>query len=165
MDTVLRALVIYVLIVVLMRLSGKRTMSQLTAVDFVLLLIISEATQQALLGDDFSLTTGALVITTLVFLDRFFDALKFRFKGVSRVIEGTPLVVVEHGKPLSHRLRKEHIDVDDVLAAARANHGLLRMEQIEYAILETSGGISVIPAAPADTASTTADGSRDQHRG
>ena len=145
MDAVLRALVIYAFIVVVMRLSGKRTMSQLTAVDFVLLLIISEATQQALLGDDFSLTTSALVITALVFIDRFVDFMKFRFKGVSKVVEGTPLVVVEHGKPLTHRLRKEHIDVDDVLAAARANHGLHRIDQIDYAILETSGGISVIP--------------------
>lgn len=146
MDTVLRAVVIYLLIVVLLRLSGKRTMSELTTVDLVLLLIVSEATQQALLGDDFSLTTAALVITTLVLLDRCADIVKFRSNLFSRLMDGTPLVLVQHGKPIESRLKKEHIDIDDVLSAARMKQGLLTLEQIDFAILESSGGISIIPA-------------------
>lgn len=146
MDTVIRALIIYLLIVVLFRLSGKRTMSELTTIDLVMLLIVSEATQQALLGDDFSLTTAALVITTLVLLDRLGDILKFRFKAVGRVIQGTPLVLVQHGKPIRYRLKKEHVSVDDILNAARTKQGVLALEDIDYAILEPSGGISIIPA-------------------
>jgi uncharacterized membrane protein YcaP (DUF421 family) len=145
-DIVLRALVIYLIVLLLFRLSGKRTLAQVTTMDLVLLLIISEATQQALLGDDYSITTAALAILTLVFLDRMFDLLKFRFTGFSRLAEGTPLVLVEHGTPMQERLRKEHISTDDILAAARKSQGLLRMDQIEYAVLESSGGISIIAA-------------------
>lgn len=146
MDIVLRALVIYLIILVLFRITGKRTLAQVTTFDLVLLLIISEATQQALLGDDFSVTTAAVAILTLVFLDRMADLLKFRFTAFSRFAEGVPLVLVEHGRPLADRLRKEHISTEDVLTAARKNQGLLRMDQIEYAVLESSGGISIIPA-------------------
>lgn len=147
MDIVVRALAIYLVVVVLFRVTGKRTMAQVTTVDLVLLLIISEATQQALLGDDFSITTAALAIITLVFLDRVADLLKFRSRKISRLIEGAPVVLVEHGKPVQRRLRKEHISVDDVLAVARNQQGLLRLDQIEYAILESSGGISIIPTS------------------
>ena len=150
MDTVIRTLAIYLIIVVLFRVTGKRTMSQVTTVD-LLLLVISEATQQALLGNDFSLTTAALVIVTLVFFDRFADLLKFKSKKFSKLVEGAPVVLVAHGRPLEQRLRKEHLNVDDVLAAARSQRGLLRLDQIDYAILEGSGGISIIPAT--DTAS------------
>lgn len=145
MDIVLRALVIYLIVLVLFRITGKRTLTQVTTMDLVLLLIISEATQQALLGDDYSITTAALAILTLVFLDRVADGLKFRFTAFSRLAEGTPLVLVEHGEPMEERLRKEHISPDDILAAARKKQGLLRMDQIEYAVLESSGGISIIP--------------------
>jgi uncharacterized membrane protein YcaP (DUF421 family) len=143
-DIVLRALVIYLIVLLLFRLTGKRTLAQVTTMDLVLLLIISEATQQALLGDDYSITTAALAILTLVFLDRMFDMLKFRFTGFSRLAEGAPLVLVEHGKPMQDQLHKEHISTDDILAAARKKQGLLRMDQIEYAVLESSGGISII---------------------
>ncbi|CAM3008105.1 YetF domain-containing protein [Saccharomonospora xinjiangensis] len=149
MDVVIRALAIYLVIVALFRITGKRTMAQVTTVDLVLLLIISEATQQALLGDDFSITTAALAIITLVFLDRVADLLKFRSRKVNRLIEGAPIVLVERGQPMRERLRKEHISVEDILAAARAQQGLLRLDQIDYAILESSGGISIIPVTPA----------------
>lgn len=145
MDIILRALVIYLILMVLFRLSGKRTLSQVTTFDLVLLLIISEATQQALLGDDFSITTAALAVLTLVSLDRVADLLKSRSTAFSRLAEGAPLVLVEHGRPLQERLRKEHISTDDILASARKSQGLLRMDQIEYAVLESSGGISIIP--------------------
>lgn len=146
MDIVVRALVIYLVIVVLFRITGKRTMAQVTTVDLVLLLIISEATQQALLGDDYSITTAVLAIVTLVVLDRAADLVKFKSKKFSRLVEGSPVVLVERGRPLEHRLRKEHISVEDVLAVARSRQGLLRLDQIDYAILESSGGISIIPA-------------------
>lgn len=147
MDTVLRTFAIYLIILVLLRLTGKRALAQVTTLDLILLLVISEATQQALLGDDNSVTTAGIVITALVFFDRTADYLQYRFKGVSRLIEGVPVLLVEHGKPLENRLRKEHMTIEDLLTAARAKQGLLRMEQIEFAILESSGGISIVPAA------------------
>ncbi|MCV4614799.1 DUF421 domain-containing protein, partial [Escherichia coli] len=78
MDTILRTLAIYLFLLVLFRLSGKRTLSELSTFDFILLLIISEATQNALLGEDYSLVTGLTVILTLVMLDLGLSVLKKR---------------------------------------------------------------------------------------
>jgi uncharacterized membrane protein YcaP (DUF421 family) len=148
--TVLTATAVYLAIVVLFRLAGKRTVAQVSTMDLILLLIISEATQQALLGDDFSLTTALLVIVTLVFLDRTADYLRWRFKAVDRITEGMPLVLVDHGKPVKQHLVSQHVTEDDVLAAARDKQGLHSMDQIRYAVLETSGSISIIPATKDD---------------
>ena len=75
MDPVLRALAVYVVLLVIFRLAGKRSMARITTFDLLLLLVVSEATQQALLGDDFSLTNAALVILTLVAVERTADFL------------------------------------------------------------------------------------------
>ena len=145
MDTVFRALTIYVALLVILRASGKRSLSQITIFDFVLLLILGEATQQALIGDDFSTTTGILLIVSLVGIDMTFSFLKEKLPLLDRLIEGLPLVIVEHGRPLRDRMAKSRIDEEDVLAAARELQGLERMDQIKYAVLERSGGITIIP--------------------
>ncbi|MGK5448179.1 DUF421 domain-containing protein [Streptomyces radiopugnans] len=145
METVLRAFVIYLVVLLLMRVAGKRTLANVTTFDLVLLLIISEATQQALLGDDFSLTTAALAITTLIGADRLADYLGFRFPTFNRVTDSVPVVVLENGRVLRHRLDRLHITESDILQAARQNQGLERLDQIKYAVLEKSGGITVIP--------------------
>lgn len=145
MDAVLRAAAIYVVILVILRLSGKRTLSEMTTFNFVLLLIVSEATQQALLGEDFSLTMAALVILTLVAIDRMADFLRYRWKRLDRVTEGIPVLIVERGRPIQEVMDREHVDLEEILQAARETQGLARLDQIEYAVLETSGGISIIP--------------------
>lgn len=145
MDAVLSALAIYVFLLVLFRIGGKRTLGQTTTFDFVLLLIIAETTQQALLGDDFSLTTAFLLITTLIVLDILLSLLKRKWPKLDRLVEGVPMIIVEHGKPLWDRMQKARVDESDVLTAARELQGLKRMDQIEYAVLERSGGISIVP--------------------
>lgn len=145
MDSVLRALAIYGFLLVIFRVAGRRTLSQMTSFDLILLLIVSEATQQALLGDDFSLTNAFLVIATLVGVDIALSILKRRSPHLDRWIDDVPLVIVEHGRPLEDRMRRARVDDADVLEAARASQGLERMEQIKYAVLERSGGISIIP--------------------
>lgn len=145
MDSVLRAMAIYVVLMLLFRLTGKRTLAQVTTFDFVILLIVGEATQQALLGEDFSITHAALVIATLILLDRALDYLGWRFPGFQRKAESRPLVLVEDGKVLHEVLKKEQLDEEDLLGAARQTRGLERMDQIKWAVLETSGGISIIP--------------------
>ena len=109
-----------------------------------MLLIISEATQNALLGADYSITNGFLVILTLVGLNILFSLWKQRSPTIEKLLDGVPTVIVEDGKPLRDRMSKARID-DDVLTAARELQGLERMEQIKYAVLERSGGISIIP--------------------
>lgn len=145
MDAVLRATVIYAVLLVLFRLAGKRSLAQVTTFDLVLLLVISEATQQALLGEDFSITNAVIVVTTLVGLDRLASYLGWRFPRVGKFAESMPMVLVEEGKPIAERLRKVHMSEDDILTEARERFGLLGMDQIRYAVLERSGGISIVP--------------------
>jgi uncharacterized membrane protein YcaP (DUF421 family) len=147
MDAVLRGAAVYLTVFVLFRLSGKRTLAQITTFDFVLLLIISEATQQALLGQDFSLTMAFLVILTMITLDRASDYLGFRFPRFNRLLNDEAVVLVEHGAPHDARLRHLHLSLDDVMEAAREKQGVERVEQIKYAVLERNGSISVIPAS------------------
>lgn len=145
MDAVLRALVIYLVLLVLFRLSGKRALSDVTTFDFVILLIVGEATQQALLGEDFSITQAALVIGTLLALDRLSDYLSWRSGRFERLTESLPVVLVENGRVLEEVLRRTHLSESDVLTAARMRQGLERMDQVKFAVLETSGGISIVP--------------------
>jgi uncharacterized membrane protein YcaP (DUF421 family) len=145
MDSVLRGAAIYFFLLVLFRLAGKRTLSDVTTFDFVMLLIIGEATQQALLGEDFSLTNAFLVILTLIGLDIAISLWQQRWPRLSKWIEGVPLVIVEDGRPLHERMKRARVSEEDVLTAARERQGLARMDQIQYAVLERSGGISIIP--------------------
>lgn len=145
MDTVLRSLFVYTFLIIILRISGKRTLSEATTFDFVLLLIIGESTQQALLGDDFSLTNAGIVITTLLLIDIILASIKHRFKLFDGVLEGKPLVLMDKGKLLTKRMAKEKIDKEDILEAARKMQGIGRLDQIEYAVLEKTGGITIIP--------------------
>jgi uncharacterized membrane protein YcaP (DUF421 family) len=145
MESILRAAAIYIVLLIVFRISGRRTLSEMTSFDFVLLLIIGEATQQALLGEDFSLTNAVLVIVTLLTLDIAISIWKQRSNGAKRFIEGVPTVLVDHGKPLRALMDKARVREDEVLEAARRTHGLERMDQIKFAVLEVSGGISIVP--------------------
>lgn len=136
----------YVFLLVVFRSFGKRSLAQITMFDFVMLLIIAETTQQALLGEDFSLTNAALLIATLLTLDHLLDKVKRRWRWFDRVAEGVPLIVVRDGVPLHDRMRESRIDLADVLNAARESQGLERVEQIKYAVLEKNGTISIVPA-------------------
>lgn len=145
MESVIRACVVYLFLLLLLRLTGKRTLAQITSFDFVLLLIISEATQQAMIGDDNSMMNGAIVVTTLIGLNIVMSLLKQRFKTVDRVLDGIPLVIVADGRPLKDVMDKARVDEEDVLDAARETLGLERLDQIRHAILERDGKISIIP--------------------
>ena len=145
MDAVLRATAIYIILFLIFRLAGKRALSQITTFDFVLLLVIGETTQQALLGNDFSVTNSAILIISLVLLDLVVSLLKQRLPVMDNILEGTPLVVVKDGKPIEERMKKARVGKDDILEAARQLQGLERMEQVKYAVLERTGGISIVP--------------------
>lgn len=145
MESVLRAAAIYIGLLVIMRFAGKRSLAQITTFDFVLLLLIGEASQQALLGQDFSVTNALLVVITLVTLDIGLSLVKRRSKTLDKLLEDVPLVIVEDGVVLKERMAKARVDEQDVLTAARHLHGIERLDQIRYAVLERSGGISIIP--------------------
>ena len=145
MDAVLRACAVYLLLLLLFRLTGKRSLSQVTNFDFVILLIVGEATSQAMLGEDFSVVHSGIAITTLFMLSKAFDFLSWRFEWFERVTESVPVILVENGRTLSKEMKRHRLEEHDILTAAREAHGIERMEQIKWAVLEVSGGISVIP--------------------
>ncbi len=145
MDSMLRAFSIYFIVWLLIRIAGKRTLSDLTTFDFILLLVVGEATQQALLGDDFSLVNAFVVILTLVGIDIVMSYAKRKFPALELWMEGMPLILLENGKPIQNLMKRAKIEETDILEAARRLQGLERLDQIKYAVLERSGGISIIP--------------------
>jgi uncharacterized membrane protein YcaP (DUF421 family) len=145
MDFVFRGFVIYVAVWVLIRFSGRRTLAELTTFDFVLLLIIAEATQQALLRDDFSMTNCLLVVLTLIAINITLALFQRRWPSMGKIFNGVPMVIVEDGRPIRDLMGRARVEEVDVLEAARRLQGLERMDQIKYAVLERSGGISIIP--------------------
>jgi uncharacterized membrane protein YcaP (DUF421 family) len=145
MDAILRALVIYFVLLLLLRITGNRSLSQITVFDFVLLLIISEAAQNGLVGEDYSITNSVLVIATLVMLDIGLSYVKRWAPAVERYVEGTPIVLINQGKILRERMNKLRIDEQDILESARKLQGLERLDQVKYAVLERGGDITIIP--------------------
>ncbi|MEB7623530.1 DUF421 domain-containing protein [Enterobacter vonholyi] len=144
MDMVFRALAIYLFLVVVFKVAGRRALLQMTSFDLILLLIISEATQQALLGQDFSVTGAMITITALVVVDIIFGLMKKYFSPVENILDGTPVILVENGVPLADKLKKVDVSCDDILVSARQNNGINEISQIKYAILERNGHISII---------------------
>lgn len=148
MDVLLRAIAIYFILLFLFRIAGKRSLAEMTAFDFILLLIIGQATQQALLGDDFSIMTAVLVISTLIATEIVLDFLSRRIRFLDKLTEGVPLVLVENGEPLQKRMCAARVSTADVLQSARASHGIDKLEDIRCAVLEKTGSISIIPKHP-----------------
>ena len=145
MNPVLRAVVVYLFLFIVFRFMGKRSLASITTFDFVVLLIISEVTQNALVGEDFSITNALVLISTLMGIDIVLNFFKQKFKPFDKVAESVPLIVVDHGQPLKERMQKSGVDEEDVMQAARQKQGLERMDQIKYAVLEKDGSISIIP--------------------
>jgi uncharacterized membrane protein YcaP (DUF421 family) len=145
MESVIRGAAVYAVVLVIMRLSGRRTVAELTPFDFVLLLIIAETTQQALLGDDFSITNAAVLIITLFTLDIILSHVKKWRPWLGRLLDGYPTVLIRSGKVDKHALRRARVTEEDILLSARQSQGIGRLDEIKHAILETDSGISVIP--------------------
>lgn len=144
MDAVARAAAIYLALLIVFRIAGRRALSDITTLDFLLLLVIGQATGQALLGDDHSVTNAVLVIISLILLDLGFSLLKRRSSWASLHLEGEPMIVVEQGRLLRRRMDRARISESDILEAARISQGLERLDQIKFAILERNGQISII---------------------
>jgi uncharacterized membrane protein YcaP (DUF421 family) len=144
MDAVVRGLAIYFVLLVIIRLSGRRTLAQMTPFDLVIVLVISETTQQAMLGDDFSITNAVLLILTLFTTDIGLSYLKRWWPRVGHVIDGVPTILVVDGVFDSNAMRGCRLDREDVMEAARSQEGIEFATDIKFAILEVSGAISII---------------------
>lgn len=144
MESVFRGVAVYIFLLVIFRIAGKRTLSQTTTFDLVLLLIISETTQQAMVDDDHSVTNGVLLILTLIGMTILISVLKQKFPKLDLALEGAPLILIDRGKMLHERMEKCRVDESEILSAARMTQGVASMDQIDYAILERNGDISII---------------------
>jgi uncharacterized membrane protein YcaP (DUF421 family) len=143
-DAVIRPLLLYFFLLVVFSLAGKRSMAEMDTFDMVTLLIISETTQNALVGKNLSLTYAFVVILTLVSCTVFMAWWKARSPRLEQVLQGGPIIIVENGRLLRDRMKRAFIDEQDILTSARKEQ-VERLDQIKFAILETSGQISIIP--------------------
>ncbi|OQA03444.1 MAG: hypothetical protein BWY69_00457 [Planctomycetes bacterium ADurb.Bin401] len=145
MESVIRAVSVYIFLLILIRFSGRRTMGQMTSFDFILLLIISEAASTGLTGEDNSITNSIIVISTLILIDIIFSIFKSKWSVFDKAIDGVPTVLIYDGKIQKENIARSRTDLEDILDTARADKGLEKLEQIKYAILEKNGHISIIP--------------------
>ncbi len=143
-EVVLRTAIVYLFLVAALRLSGKREVGQMTVLELVVILVISDAVQNSMVGNNTSVYGGLIAVGTLLTLDFLLRSLSRRSRKVRDVIEGEPRLIVRDGRLLLHAIEEEGLEVDDVRAAVR-EHGLSRIEDVRFAVLETNGTISVIP--------------------
>src|SRR6187397_3495867 len=114
MDSVVKAVIVYLGLWLLIRLTGRRSLGQLTAFEFVLFLIIGGATQRALLGQDYSLTNAFVVIATLVGMDILLSLIERDSPLMRKILTGLPMIVVENGRPLRGRIRRARLTEDEI---------------------------------------------------
>jgi uncharacterized membrane protein YcaP (DUF421 family) len=146
MDIVLRAAAAFLLVFLLLRVTGRRELSTLEPFDLILLVVIGDLVQQGVTQSDMSFTGLVLAVGTFTVLAIATSWLGYRFKTMRKVLEAAPLVVVEHGKPVEHNLRAERLTLEEVAAAARLQQ-VASLDDVEWAIIESNGQISVIPRA------------------
>ena len=140
----IRTAIVYVCLVVGFRLLGKREAGQLSTLDLVVLLVIANAVQNAMVGENTSLIAGLLAAAVILVLDLLVHAAADRWAPLRDALDGEPTILVDHGKVLVENLRKEGISDRELAVALRQNQ-LLTPEEALYVFLETNGQISVIP--------------------
>jgi uncharacterized membrane protein YcaP (DUF421 family) len=145
-EIVLRTAVVYLFLVVVMRLTGKREVGQMSILELIVILIISDAVQNSMVGENTTLWGGLVAVLTLLGMDIGLKAVTNRSRWARRAVEGEPRLLVRDGLLLERALREEGVSQDEVRAAVRG-HGLERVEEVRLAVLETDGTISVIPKA------------------
>jgi uncharacterized membrane protein YcaP (DUF421 family) len=143
MDLVLRAAVAFFFVLFLTRVVGRRELSSLEPFDLILLVVIGDLVQQGVTQNDFSLTGMMLVGGTIGLLAVVVSYGSFKVPFLRPVLDGEPLIVVQDGQPIKKNLDRNRITVDELRAAAR-RQGIGSLESVEWAVLETSGGISFI---------------------
>lgn len=141
---ILRAVVIYVLVIALIRISGKRAVGQFTPFDLVLLILVGNAVQNGINGGDNSLTGAVIMATSLIVLNYAVAFVTSRNRPIERVIEGVPVVLARDGKVYEHVLRQQLVSKADFHKALR-QHDVVDASQVALALLETNGSISVVP--------------------
>lgn len=158
-EVVLRVAVIYLFLVAVLRISGKREVGQMSILELIVVLLISDAVQNSMVGDNTTVWAGPIAVLTLLALDYGLNYFTRRSRALRTAIEGEPRLLVRDGRILRKAVREEKLGMDEVEAAVRA-HGLARIEDVREAILETDGSISVIPKDERDRSRAGTDESK-----
>lgn len=137
--------VIYAFLVVGLRLLGKRELGQMTIYDLVLLIVLANSVQNAMVGDDTTLGGGIVSGFTLLALNRLLNVVICRSRQARRVLVGEPVLIISHGKLIEDRMAREGITKDQVKAALR-EHGIVNIEDVIAGVLEVDGSISIVPS-------------------
>jgi uncharacterized membrane protein YcaP (DUF421 family) len=144
-EIIARTLIIYGALLVGLRVAGKRELGQMTAFDVVVLLLISEAVQNAIIGGDLSVTGGLIAAGTLIGANYSIAKARERLPWLREFIEGSPTELVRDGKLLRENMRKENLEPEELMMEIR-EHGLADVKDVRLAVLENDGSISVVPA-------------------
>ncbi|MCL5970906.1 MAG: DUF421 domain-containing protein [Patescibacteria group bacterium] len=138
-----RSVSIYLFIVLAIRLFGKKELTQLSVIDLVFILLISNAVQAAMIGENTSLLGGVVAAGSLFIVNYLLKNLFFRSKSVSQFFQGSPLVLIYQGKPLPKNLDEAKMSLEELNAAVR-EHGIEKINEVDLAVLEIDGNISVL---------------------
>ena len=156
-EKIIRSLIVYLFLLVVFRLLGKRQVGQLTPFDLIVLLMISNVLQNAMIGPDNSVTGGLLGATTILVTNWMIGRFAFLSRRFERVVEGDPVLLVHHGRVIESGLRRENFSREDLLSNLRAQ-GVFDVGEVKAAVLETSGKLSVLryekPNSPAPPGKT-----------
>ena len=154
-EIVVRAAVVYVVVLVGLRLGGKRELGQMTPFDLVVILLIANAVQNAMVGSDTSLAGGLIAAAVLLVANGVLARVRHRIPWLRRVAEGEPVVLVSDGVLQRRQMVRQGVDEAELDQAAR-EHGLAGLSEVRQAVLEVDGTISIVP--------TSANTIRTKHR-
>lgn len=143
LDVLIRSIIIYLFVVIAIRIFGKKELSQLNVIDLVFILLISNSVQNAMVGNDTSLIGGVTAASSLFILNFVLKNLFFKSKKISEFFQGDPVMLVYHGKVSHEHLNKTGISMDELMEAIR-EHGVEKLSDVDLAVLEVDGNISVL---------------------
>jgi uncharacterized membrane protein YcaP (DUF421 family) len=146
-EVALRTAIVYVFLVIAIRVSGKREVGQMSVLELIVVLIISDAVQNSMVGDNTSIWSGIVAVIILLGLDIVLREISRRSPGIRKAVEGEPRLLIRDGRLLKRAIEDEGLGLADVRQAIR-EHGLVGIEDVQMAVLETDGTISVVGRAP-----------------
>jgi uncharacterized membrane protein YcaP (DUF421 family) len=144
MDLAIRAVVLFAFVFLITRVIGRRELSSLEPFDLILLIVMGDAIQQGLTQDDYSVTGALIVVGTFAILQVLISFLSYRFPRLRPALDGEPIVIVQDGKAIERNMKRERITLEEVMVEARQQQ-VASLDDIAWAVLETSGKVSVIP--------------------
>ena len=143
LSIIIRSVVVYLFIVLAIRLFGKKELTQLSVIDLVFILLISNAVQNAMVGSYNSLDGGIVAAASLFIVNSILKFITYKFKNINRLIQGTPEILIQNGIVIKKNLSNERITMEELEASIR-EHGVKSIEEVDLAILEVDGNISIL---------------------